>query len=98
MDTFHFVWNAATSYTTLTRSLSKEQETNTIQIDANSTPKKEIMEWIGWAVLTWSLAGLTFVIWTTANLLPRAVSHHKWYKEEFEDYPENRKALIPFIL
>lgn len=58
----------------------------------------EIMEWIGWAVLIWSLSGLTFVIWTTANLLPRAISHHKWYQEEFEDYPENRKALIPFIL
>lgn len=58
----------------------------------------EIMEWIGWAVLTWSIAGLTFVIWTTANLLPRALSHHKWYQEEFEDYPENRKALIPYIL
>jgi len=58
----------------------------------------EIMEWVGWAVLTWSLAGLTFVIWTTANLLPRAISHHRWYQEEFEDYPENRKALIPFIL
>jgi protein-S-isoprenylcysteine O-methyltransferase Ste14 len=58
----------------------------------------EIMEWIGWAILTWSLAGLTFAFWTTANLLPRAISHHKWYKEQFEDYPEKRKALIPFLL
>ncbi|MHA1126090.1 MAG: hypothetical protein ACTSO7_10155 [Candidatus Heimdallarchaeota archaeon] len=58
----------------------------------------EIMEWIGWAILTWSLAGLTFVIWTFANLLPRAISHHKWYKEEFEEYPEKRKAIIPFLL
>ena len=58
----------------------------------------EILEWIGWAFLTWSLAGLTFAIWTTANLLPRAVSHHKWYKEQFDDYPEERKALIPFLL
>ena len=58
----------------------------------------EIMEWIGWAVLTWSLAGLTFVIWTFANLFPRALSHHRWYKEEFEEYPEKRKAIIPFLL
>jgi len=58
----------------------------------------EIIEWVGWAILTWSIAGLYFTIWTIANLLPRAISHHKWYKEQFEDYPENRKALIPFLL
>lgn len=58
----------------------------------------EILEWVGWAVLTWSIAGLYFTIWTVANLLPRAISHHKWYKEQFEEYPEKRKALIPFLL
>jgi hypothetical protein len=58
----------------------------------------EIMEWLGWAILTWSLAGLSFAIWTIANLFPRALSHHKWYKEEFEDYPEKRKAIIPFLI
>jgi hypothetical protein len=31
-------------------------------------------------------------------LLPRAISHHKWYKEEFEDYPKERKIIIPKIL
>jgi protein-S-isoprenylcysteine O-methyltransferase Ste14 len=58
----------------------------------------EILEWIGWAVLTWSIAGLYFALWTIANLLPRAISNHKWYKENFEDYPEKRKAIIPFLL
>ncbi|HUU77381.1 MAG TPA: DUF1295 domain-containing protein [candidate division Zixibacteria bacterium] len=58
----------------------------------------ELLEWIGWAILTWSLAGVTFVIWTFANLFPRAISHHRWYKEKFEDYPEERKAIIPFLL
>jgi steroid 5-alpha reductase family enzyme len=58
----------------------------------------EIMEWIGWAFLTWSLAGLYFALWTAANLLPRAIANHKWYKENFEDYPEERKAIIPFLL
>ncbi|NHJ86565.1 MAG: DUF1295 domain-containing protein [Asgard group archaeon] len=58
----------------------------------------EIMEWVGWAILTWSIAGLYFALWTIANLLPRALSHHKWYQENFEEYPENRKALIPFLL
>ena len=57
----------------------------------------EITEWTGWAIMTWSLPGLVFVVWTFANLAPRALSHHKWYLETFPDYPKNRKALIPFV-
>jgi 3-oxo-5-alpha-steroid 4-dehydrogenase 1 len=58
----------------------------------------ELIEWIGWAFLTWSLAGLTFTIWTAANLVPRALAHHHWYQSQFPDYPEKRKAIIPYIL
>ena len=58
----------------------------------------EILEWTGWAIATWSLAGLSFALWTFANLAPRALANHKWYKENFPTYPENRKALIPYIL
>ncbi|MEA2016109.1 MAG: DUF1295 domain-containing protein [Actinomycetota bacterium] len=57
----------------------------------------EIMEWTGWAVATWSIAGLAFAVFTIANLAPRAFSNHKWYVNSFSDYPEERKALIPFI-
>lgn len=57
----------------------------------------EIIEWIGWAVATWSLAGLAFAVWTIANLTPRARSHHHWYRKVFSDYPPKRKALIPGI-
>jgi len=32
----------------------------------------EIIVWIGWAIATWSLAGLSFAVWTAANLMPRA--------------------------
>ena len=38
-------------------------------------------------------AGLTFAVWTAANLVPRARAHHAWYRRTFEDYPANRKAL-----
>ncbi|MDX2301904.1 MAG: DUF1295 domain-containing protein [Microscillaceae bacterium] len=58
----------------------------------------ECIEWIGFAVLTWSLPGAAFALWTIANLAPRAVFNHRWYLEMFEDYPKNRKALIPFIV
>lgn len=58
----------------------------------------EIIEWFGWALATWSLAGLSFAIWTAANLGPRALTHHQWYQEEFPEYPPERKAIVPFIL
>lgn len=58
----------------------------------------EILEWTGFAIMTWSLPGLTFAIWTAANLIPRALHHHKWYRKEFKDYPRKRKAIIPGIL
>lgn len=58
----------------------------------------EIIEWTGFAIMTWSAPGLIFALWTFFNLVPRAVSHHKWYISNFEDYPKSRKAIIPFIL
>lgn len=58
----------------------------------------EIIEWCGFAILTWSLPGLAFFIWTFCNLVPRAISHHKWYNEKFENYPKNRKAVIPYVI
>lgn len=57
----------------------------------------EILEWVGWAIATWSLVGLSFAVWTVANLAPRARAHHTWYRETFPDYPAERRALIPFV-
>ena len=58
----------------------------------------ETLEWLGWAILTWSPAGLSFLLWTAANLVPRALYYHRWYKDAFEDYPSRRRAIIPFLL
>ncbi|KAL2929418.1 Steroid 5-alpha-reductase DET2 [Bienertia sinuspersici] len=58
----------------------------------------EIIEWLGWAIMTWSWAGFGFFLYTCANLVPRAWANHKWYLEKFkEEYPKNRKAVIPFL-
>ena len=57
----------------------------------------EILEWTGWAIATWSPAGLAFAVFTFANLAPRARSNHRWYRERFPDYPPNRRALIPGV-
>lgn len=58
----------------------------------------EIVEWGGWAVMTWSVPGLAFFVFTIANLLPRAISSHRWYKSKFPGYPAGRKAIVPFII
>ncbi len=58
----------------------------------------EVLQWFGWAMATWSLPGLAFALFTASNLIPRAFTHHKWYKNHFTDYPEKRKAMVPFLL
>ncbi len=58
----------------------------------------ELVEWSGWALATWSLAGLAFALYTAANLAPRALAHHAWYRARFPDYPPGRRALVPFLL
>ena len=57
----------------------------------------ELMEWGGYALMVWSLPALSFFFWTLVNLIPRALDHHRWYKKQFEDYPLERKALLPFL-
>ena len=57
----------------------------------------ELLEWCGWAVLPFWLPGLAFAVWTAANLIPRAISTHRWYRERFPDYPTSRKILVPFL-
>ncbi|MEQ9065022.1 MAG: methyltransferase [Vicingaceae bacterium] len=58
----------------------------------------EIIEWCGWAVLTWSICGLAFFVFTVANLFPRAITVHKWYKNRFEEYPNERTSIIPWLI
>jgi 3-oxo-5-alpha-steroid 4-dehydrogenase 1 len=58
----------------------------------------EMMEWGGWALACWNLGALAFFVWTVANLAPRAIRTHRWYRDEFSDYPPERKALLPFIV
>jgi protein-S-isoprenylcysteine O-methyltransferase Ste14 len=58
----------------------------------------EMLQWAGWAIATWSLAGAAFAVFTVANLLPRALANHRWYKQVFADYPPSRRAVIPGFL
>lgn len=57
----------------------------------------ELVEWTGWAIATWSLAGLVWMLFSAATFFPRARHNHQWYKQQFEFYPPNRKILIPLV-
>lgn len=57
----------------------------------------EMIEWLGYAILTWSLPGLVFFLWTCANLIPRAQAHHRWYQLHFPDYPKERRVFLPYL-
>lgn len=59
----------------------------------------ELLSFTGFAIATWSLGAVFVLLVSAANLIPRAFQIHRWYQEKFpEDYPKNRKVLIPFIL
>ena len=59
----------------------------------------EITEWAGFALLTWSFAGLLFFWFSCCNLVPRANSIYHKYEEEFPDEFDRKKLkrIIPFI-
>ena len=58
----------------------------------------ELLSFLGFAIATWSLGAVFVLGVSAANLIPRAFQTHRWYKEKFDDYPKNRKVIIPFIL
>ena len=50
----------------------------------------EIIEWVGFALLTWSLPGLAFALWTIANLVPRA----QLVSREFQRLSEGPRGSV----
>ncbi|KAG8994251.1 hypothetical protein FRB90_000499, partial [Tulasnella sp. 427] len=68
----------------------------------------EWLEWTGfalaasiasnWATPIYESPHWLFVANEVATMLPRALSGHQWYHDKFDDYPKERKAVIPFLL
>jgi len=60
----------------------------------------EILEWFGFSIASnFSLPTIAFFIYSSSNLIPRAIAHHAWYKNKFDDYPKERQwAVIPFVV
>ncbi|NXK94949.1 S5A1 dehydrogenase, partial [Formicarius rufipectus] len=57
----------------------------------------EILEWFGFALACCTIESLAFALCTLFILGSRAKQHHEWYLEKFEDYPKDRKIVIPFL-
>lgn len=58
----------------------------------------EIIEWTGFALAVANPAAWLFVLWTAANLVPRAHAIYKKYRQEFgSEALASRKRIIPFI-
>ena len=54
----------------------------------------EIVEWIGFAILSWSLPAFAFAIWTMANLVPRSLNHHQWNMDNWKLSARNKARKI----
>lgn len=59
----------------------------------------EVLEWLGFALLTWSWSALVFAVWTFANLAPRAYSINRSYRAQFPEEFKRRdiKCIIPYV-
>lgn len=59
----------------------------------------EVLEWLGFAILTWSISGLVFLLWTCANIIPRSkavyVRYTQFFGKEFTDL--KRYKIFPWI-
>ena len=60
----------------------------------------EILIYLSYAIVSglqhktvWSV-----VVFVAINQVIASLISHKWYKEEFKDYPKQRKAVIPYLL
>ena len=59
----------------------------------------EMIEWLGFAILTSNPASYLFLVWTGANLIPRSHAIYKQYKKEFPEEMAKYKVkrILPFI-
>ncbi|XP_060630038.1 3-oxo-5-alpha-steroid 4-dehydrogenase 1 [Anolis sagrei] len=57
----------------------------------------EVLEWFGFALACCTIESAAFAISTLMILGLRSYKHHEWYHKKFDDYPRNRKRLIPYL-
>eukprot|EP00756_Hemistasia_phaeocysticola_P057693 Hpha_TRINITY_DN3429_c0_g1::TRINITY_DN3429_c0_g1_i1::g.32571::m.32571/K12343/SRD5A1; 3-oxo-5-alpha-steroid 4-dehydrogenase 1 len=59
----------------------------------------ELLAWLGFAILTWSIPGAAVLLISSLNLVPRSFQNHEWYLKKFPEYAKlGRNVLIPYLL
>jgi len=58
----------------------------------------ELVAWLGIACVTQQLNALLTVADMVSYLAGRSVATTRWYRSKFDNYPKDRKHLIPFLL
>ncbi|KAG8100673.1 hypothetical protein GUJ93_ZPchr0013g33832 [Zizania palustris] len=58
----------------------------------------EIIGFFGFAMIAQTVHALAVAAGTAAYLAGRSCATRRWYESKFEDFPENIKALVPYVL
>jgi hypothetical protein len=58
----------------------------------------EIVAWFGLTLIIPHYSMLLFFLLMVVYLIIRGLITLKWYREQFPDFPPDRKAIFPFIL
>jgi hypothetical protein len=58
----------------------------------------EMIAWLGIALLSRHLMAWFILLFIIFYLTARAMRALKWYHEKFNDFPKDRKAILPFVL
>lgn len=58
----------------------------------------EVGAWVSFSVMTQCLPAYLFAFAGFYQMAVWALGKHKNYRNEFKNYPKNRKAIIPFVL
>ncbi|KAL0358602.1 UNVERIFIED_CONTAM: Polyprenol reductase 1 [Sesamum angustifolium] len=57
----------------------------------------EILGFFGISCISQTVYAFSFTLGTTFYLMGRSYATRKWYESKFEDFPEDVKALIPYV-
>lgn len=57
----------------------------------------EILIWLGIALLSRHLVAWIILLFIVLYLVTRSLRALKWYHEKFQDFPKDRKAILPFV-
>jgi len=58
----------------------------------------EVLAWIGVAMMSRQVATILILLGMHNYLVARAYRTRKWYIEKFEDFPSNKKLILPGLL